>query len=535
MHKKLFSSGVKGLLIVMVCAGMLLSCHKDKPVTDNNNNNNPAPSANTDDTTAIKEDSLRYLMYQIMQVTYADGGRTAQSGLPTYFWYNKIPVLNPFDTKYPNADSLLSAMKQYAVNPATNAPFDRYSFLDRTGAVTNKLMNGVSSKNYFAATGDFGLEYAPVLTSAGSTNVRLFVLYADKNSPAGKAGITRGWEITGVNNVTSFTSATSSLSFVYNAIMKSSSVTLELKNLEGKKVTYSLAQSSYSINPVLFDSVFTVTVDTLNNIKEKVGYFSFYTFASTYNTSGQPTVTKTELDKLFSKFRSSGIKHLIVDLRYNGGGSTTTAEYLDSAIAPSSAANNIMYSYLYNDKLMNNLSGAQLESSVKFPSQTGGLMLNNVFFITSRNTASASELTLNNLKPYMNVKLIGDSTYGKPVGFIDFNITMYDADHKEKYLADLYAINFETRNSKNQGGYYTGIAADAFAHDYVNVPWGNIQVDENLTQAINYIVSNKFLNIDKNARQARTENLFSPIPNAKPMSNFNGMVDYRLSRAVRTR
>ncbi|RFS19605.1 hypothetical protein DVR12_23555 [Chitinophaga silvatica] len=531
MHKKLFSSGVKGVLAACIFAGVLTSCHKDKPAA-NNDNNNPAPSVSTGDTTAIKEDSLRYLMYQIMQVTYADGGRTANRGLPTYYWYSSVPVLNPFDTKFANADSLLAAMKRYAINPTTNAPYDRYSFLDRSGVLTNKLMNGVSSSTtYFSASGDLGLQYAPVLADANGT-VRIFVLYTDKNSPAGKAGVTRGWEITGINGVTSFSSTSSSLSYIYRSIMESDNVSLEFKRPDGTKVTYALAQSTYNINPVVFDTVFSVPVGLST---QKVGYFVFYTYASTFNANGQPTVTKTELDKVFTKFQSAGIKNLIVDLRYNGGGATTTAEYLDSAIAPSSAANNLMYSYQYNDKLMAVINDIQLTSKVNFPSQTGGLQLDNVFFVVSRNTASASELTINNLKPYMSVKLIGDSTYGKPVGFIDFNITMYDANHQQKYLADLYAINFETKNAKGEGGYYTGMAANTFANDYVNVPWGSTS-DQNLQQAVSFISDGKFQTINKNARAAREAvNLFTPIEKATPLSTFNGMVDFRLSKEARRR
>ncbi|MDQ0110099.1 hypothetical protein J2T02_005248 [Chitinophaga terrae (ex Kim and Jung 2007)] len=526
MYKRLLSPGIKCLLAACICAGIVVGCRKDNKNTGPSGNNNN----NGKDTAAIKEDSLRYLMYQIMQVTYADGGRTPDKGLPMYYWYAQVPSINPFDTKYANADSLLEAMKRYAINPATKAPYDRYSFLDRTGDLTNRLQNGISAKLIMATSGDNGIQYAPVLDDTDPNKIRLFVLYADKNSPAGQKGVTRGWEITGVNGVTSFTNTNSSLSYVYNSIVGASSVTLQFRRPDNSSVTYSLDKASYHINPVLFDTVMNVTV---NNIQQKVGYFVFYTFADTYDTKGTPTTTKIELDKVFTKFKAAGIKNLVVDLRYNGGGSTNTAEYLDSAIAPASAGGRIMYNYLYNDKLTQHLSTVGLPPSVSFPAQTGGLNLANVFFIVSRNTASASELTLNNLKPYMNVKLVGDSTYGKPVGFIGFNISMYDENHKEKYLADLYSINFETTNANKEGGYYTGIGPDAKAVDYVNLPWGNAG-DQNLKQVISYIQSNKFITAFPNgrlAREAGTE-LLSPISKATPLSTFNGMVDFRLGKRI---
>jgi hypothetical protein len=83
-------------------------------------------------------------------------------------------------------------------------------------------------------------------------------------------------------------------------------------------------------------------------------------------------------------------------------------------------------------------------------SKTGiatNLTLGNVFFIVSGSTASASELTINNLRAVMNVKLIGTTTYGKPVGFFNININKYQ----------MYVAQFETKNQKDQGGYYAGM------------------------------------------------------------------------------
>jgi hypothetical protein len=306
-----------------------------------------------------------------------------------------------------------------------------------------------------------------------------------------------------------------------------STVTLGVKRADQTTFTTTLNPAVYNINPVLFDTVYTAT----NN--SKVGYFGLYTFANTFNEKGQATYTKTALDQTFAKFKSAGIKNLIVDLRYNGGGSTTTAEYLDSAIAPASAAGKTMYTYLYNDKLMANLSSTGLTETVKFPANTGGLSLDNVFFITSGNTASASELTLNNLKPYLKVLLVGEKTYGKPVGFIDFNISAYNPSGTVKYLADLYAINFATHNAQGVGDYYTGIAVDKAAIDYVNVPWGATSKDDNLVKIMGYINTGAFPTA--RAAQLNTETvngLRTAIPTGKPLNNFNGMVDYRLSKEM---
>lgn len=521
MYKKLFTTGTKAVLAIAFCASVFMACHKD---------NNNGPANNGELTATEAEDSLKYLMYQIMQVSYGDGGRNANSGLPTYFWYSSVPKLDPFSSSYPNADTLLNVMKRYAINPATSAPYDHYSFLDRNGTLTNKLMNGVSASTFAATNSDFGFDYAPVLASADTNLVRLFVLYADKNGPAGLAGIDRGCEITSVNGTTAFVNTDASLRAVYNQIMVSTGdVTLGIKrpNNQGSFiVTLKPNTAGYKVNPVLFDTIYTAANNT------KVGYFGLYTFASVFNEKGQPTNTKIVLDQVFARFRSNGIRNLIVDLRYNGGGATTTAEYLDSAIAPASAAGKIMYTYKYNDKLMAQLSDVKLTETVNFPAGTGGLALDHVFFITSGSTASASELTLNNLKPYSTVLLVGEKTFGKPVGFIDFNISAYNHNGTAKYLADLYAINFATHNARGVGDYYTGINVDKAAVDYVNVPWGLTDKDDNLIKIMTYINTGSFPTPRAAQFSTGGSELRIAIPNSKPLNNFNGMVDYRLSKEI---
>lgn len=506
------------LAMAACCVALFFSCRKDKLSTDGNGggNGNVALSA---------EDSLKYLMYNIMQVSYADGGRNKSQGLPTYFWYNSVPALNPLDSKFSSADVLLSTMAGYAINPVTKQPYDHYSFLDRTGSLTNKLINGVSAATYVAATnGDIGLEYAPVWDS-DNKKVRFFVLYADKNSPAGKLGVTRGYEIISINGNTKFDTTSAFLTQAYNAILNSSSVTLGFQRPNGSTFTSTLATASYNVNPVAFDSVLTMGT-------KKVGYFVLYTYSSVTNSNGDATNTKTAIDETFNKFKAAGINNLIVDLRYNGGGAVSTAEYLDNLIAPAAAKGKVMYNYQYNDKLQTVATSIGLETAVNFSNtDPGGLNLENVFFITTRNTASASELTLNNLRPYMTVQLVGDTTYGKPVGFIDFNISMYDSTGAKKYLADLYAINFATTNANGSGGYYTGIAPHALARDLVNVPWGNILFDENLNMINNYLKGNGY----KVTNTLRTESVapaYAVIKSATRLSGFNGMVDYRLSKQM---
>jgi carboxyl-terminal processing protease len=489
-------------LLAVLFGTYLASCKKDHGEPDPGNNNNSTQLSDAD--------SLKYLMYRIMQVSLVDGGRDSSYDLPSYYWYSSVPKLNPLSSQYDSADVLLENMKTYAINPSTRKPYDKYSFLDH-GEVAGEIQQGVA--------GDLGMQVTYVKDVAGK--FYLFVLFADKNSPAGHVGVTRGWQITAINgdaNIAYDGSNGPNVTKVINAVYYSNQASFTFKKPDGTTVNNSLAKAVYQINPVLFDSVYTVA-------GKKVGYFVFNSFANVYN-NGVPTLTKQELDRVFAKFEGSGISSLIVDLRYNGGGAVPTAQYLDSLIAPASVEGKEMYRYLYNDKL-----AADIGSDNKVFFRGGGkLQLKEVFFIGTGNTASASELTLNNLKPYMDVKLIGDTTYGKPVGFFTFNITIH-SNGKEKNLADLYAINFETRNADNEGGYFNGLIPDALATDFVNYAWGDTR-DDHLVKIFKYISTGAYERLSAKERMAKDPSLRMSIPSSIHPLRFNGMVDYRVSNQI---
>lgn len=506
--KKITSKHLLAFLLIAVMGSVISSCKKDH----SSGNTTPVGPANGQLSNA---DSLTYLMYRTMQVSFVDGGRDSSLDLPTYYWYSSIPKLDPLSSSYDSAGVLLAKMKTYAINPSTGKPFDKYSFLDQ-GAVAGEIQQGVA--------GDIGMQ----VTYAGDgtpQNTSLYVLFADKNSPAGKVGVTRGYQITGINgtnNVSYDGSNGPNVTNVKNAVYNDASASFTFKRPDGSSFTTTLAKEVYNINPVLFDTVYTVGA-------KKTGYFVFNSFAAVDNGGG-PTLTKQELKRVFNKFQSAGISDLIVDLRYNGGGSVGTAEFMDSLIAPASVAGKVMYHYLYNDKLTAQIQQQPdfLETQVRFTAG-GGLNLDHVFFVGSSHTASASELTINNLKPYMDVKLVGDTTYGKPVGFFSFHLTDYpNGGTTPKFLADLYAINFETRNAKNEGGYFDGLIPDQVAVDFVNVPWGNPK-DDNLAKIFNYISTGAYGRVTARERMAQDKSLRKSMPATIHPLRFNGMVDYKMS------
>lgn len=450
-------------------------------------------------------DSLKYLMYGIMQVSLADGGRDQSMSLPMYYWYDQVPKLDPLDRAYDSAGVLLNKIKTYAVNPVTGKPFDKYSFLDH-GEVSDEIQQGVA--------GDLGMQ---VTFARTASDIVLVVIYVDKNGPAGLAGIKRGDLISAVNGTKVVYDGADGavVNKVVKAVYYDNEATFDVVRADETTFKAKLNKAVYTINPVLFDTIFNVS-------NSKTGYFVFNTF-SNVSYDNAPTLTKQKIDEVFSRFEGAGIKNLIVDLRYNGGGATNTAEYLDGRIAPSSATGKVMYNLEFNDKLTAVAPQIGLEKQVKF-THTGNLNLDNVFFITSRSTASASELVINSLRPYLNVKVVGDTTYGKPVGFYGMGISIFKKG-KEKHLADLYAINFELKNANGEGGYYEGMVPDAMATDFVNVPWGNA-ADDNLKTIFSFIKNGSFARHMPLERMAGERNLKMPIQPVLKSVRFDGMVDY---------
>jgi hypothetical protein len=231
---------------------------------------------------------------------------------------------------------------------------------------------------------------------------------------------------------------------------------------DGTSMTVNLNVGNYTINPVLKDTVY----DAGNG--HKIGYIVFNSFTSDANAD-------PVLNAAFAYFTSQNITDLVVDLRYNGGGYVSTAEYLDNLIVPASATGSLMYNSYYNANLASgkdpllrhqvrrNTNGTDFNYSqfdysvagqaVNF-SKIGSLNVNRVFFIMTGSTASASELTINNLRPKMDVQFVGENSYGKPVGFFDIDINKYQ----------MFIPEFSVKNSVGQGDYYTGMVPDSIGY-----------------------------------------------------------------------
>ena len=94
----------------------------------------------------------------------------------------------------------------------------------------------------------------------------------------------------------------------------------------------------------------------------------------------------------------------------------------------------------------------------------------------------------------------------------------------------MYAINFETRNAKGDGGYFNGMIPNAVASDYINLPWGDPS-DDNLSKIFNFISTGTYGRVSVAERMAENKSLRLSIPQTIHPLRFNGMVDYKLSNS----
>lgn len=335
-----------------------------------------------------------------------------------YLWNDKLPQRPDY--------SLISGkfFKSilYTFHTATNPHGDRFSWIQENYVDLLDNLSGISSS-------EIGFDYIFVRTNDTGTQYYALVLYPKSETDAEAKGINRGRFITQVNgeNITpdnysslfggSGTKRLRMADWVYDSgeqsfyLQDSGDVTIQM-------------HSRYAENPVYFDKVYTIG-------DKKVGYL-VYNFFARDNGDNSNDYDKLLVNKL-SNFQSQGVNEMILDLRYNSGGAVSSAIALASALVKNRSTNNVLVTSEYNSIVHNELRkeyGADynkdyfidkiMGTSVSIPS----LSLPQLYVLTSGWTASASEFVINGLKPYMDVILVGETTYGKNVG----SISIYEKD-----------------------------------------------------------------------------------------------------------
>jgi carboxyl-terminal processing protease len=326
-----------------------------------------------------------------------------------YYWNEELPSINP--TKYESPGKVLEALRN---------PLDRWSY----------MMSRTEYISYFQQGSYIGYG----LSFRGDDSANLVVAFVYNDSPLKAKGVERGWKLKSVNGTTISPSVDFTTLFGANSVGVSNEMVFE--DLDGKLDTISSSKKEVSINTVLEKKI-------LDTGTEKVGYLAFESFIAP---------SKDELNDAFSYFNTTGINDLVVDLRYNGGGQMDIAVQLAGLIASDIAGGRNFVNIHYN-----NILATQYDTSLSIPTGVTSPGLHRVFFIADRGSASASEVVINGLEPWMDVQIVGDSTYGKPMGMNVFDFDPYD------YV--LIPICFKLSNANNYGDYFDGLPPDAFADD----------------------------------------------------------------------
>src|SRR5215204_417731 len=343
-----------------------------------------------------------------------------------YLWNSQIP--SSFDPRaYGDPNKIMTAIRAYSQEPGFTQPVDRWSF-----AIKQTEWDNISS----GVTQDCGLSVFFY------TDGDLRVKSVEKQSPAGKAGIRRGWRVTKLNGNSNITNSNSN--FIIEQVFNSNSTLFTFLKPDGSTADIQLNSATYQEDPIFLDTVYTIGI-------KKTGYLVFNSFL------GDTNKIYSDFQRIFNRFNQEGIGDMIVDLRYNGGGYVAVQSKLANYLVPSAGNGTLMMKQEYNN------SNKQYNSSTFF-SKAGSLNPGRIFFIVSNNTASASELLINNLKPYVDVKLVGPSnTYGKPVGYFPIPVDDW-------YI---FPVSFRTTNKNGQGSYFDGIPLDKQVGDGLNKDWGD--------------------------------------------------------------
>ncbi len=356
-----------------------------------------------------------------------------------YLWYLTVPVI---DINY-ETDS--KAYFKKLLNEE-----DKWSFITDDVKKLEDSFEGIET-SYGWSLG-FG-------TFSDTKTVFAVVEYVYPNTPAANSGLKRGDFIFSMNggditetNYMDLLNSTS-ITFSYGQYGESGITNTKTLNLNALEL---------NLDPVQFTNV-------IEHGGHKMGYMFYAQFIGNYNSS---------IDAALQYFIENQVTDVVLDLRYNPGGTTDAAQHLCSSLAPVSdvTAKKTLVKFQWNDKYQ------KYWKEKNYPDQLGITFVDNVahkmglsklHVITGSGTASASELTITGLKPYMGLTTVGDTTYGKYTASItlkpeDFYTNPSDYDDFDNWA--IQPIILKYANSQGLTDFKDGFVPDILAEDDVFSP-----------------------------------------------------------------
>lgn len=431
-----------------------------------------SPASNSEIGDFIWKAMNAYYLYQGDIADLADDRFANQSELNTY--------INTFT----NPEALFENLIY------NRSSIDKYSWIVSDYEALEASFAGVNKTNGMA----FGFFIDP---NPASNKAYGYVRYVTPNTDAANKGIVRGnifntingTEITYTNNGVTNTIDNNAI----NSLLQDT-YEIGLANFDGTSVTttgnsVSLTKAELTVNPVH-------KVTTITNGVHKIGYIMYNSFTANFDD---------ELNNAFATLQNENITDLVLDLRYNSGGSVLSAITLSSMIT-GQFNDQVFSTEEWNDKIQPLFSADDLTNKFRNTTRNGAslnsLNLNRVYILTTGRSASASELVISGLKPYINVVQIGTTTEGK----FQASVTLYDSNNFTKTNVNpghKYAIQplvFKSLNSVGFTDYSDGLSPEAgmeLAESYHNLGVLGDESEPLLALAIGEITgSGRFAPID---------------------------------------
>jgi carboxyl-terminal processing protease len=361
-----------------------------------------------------------------------------------YLWTDEVPNLD--ETRFADQTNLNNFLQTFNTPESlfealrVDANKDRFSWIVDDYLELEGQFQGTTNN-------EFGLSRK----STGSSEIFGFVRYIIPGSNASTKDIKRGDVFTAVNGTPLTISNYQSLLFGSN-----NDYTLNMADISGGAFVtngknIALTKTVLTENPILVNKVITSGT-------HKIGYLMYNAFTANFDT---------KLNEAFALLKSQGVTALILDLRYNGGGSVQTATRLASMIT-GQFTGKVFAKQQWNKEINDYFESENPDALYNYftdkidNAAINSLNLTKVYILTSSSSASASELVINGLEPHINVIQIGDVTVGKNVG----SVTLYDSpgfgpdNRNPKHRYAMQPIVLKIVNSVGFGDYQNGLQPD---------------------------------------------------------------------------
>ncbi|MDH3613664.1 MAG: S41 family peptidase [Gammaproteobacteria bacterium] len=356
-----------------------------------------------------------------------------------YLWNDLLP--NNVDVgDYATPEALLAFLTTFSPDDGSGQPIDKFSFINSAEADAQFFGEGKFE--------GFGFSWRQL----AADDFRITRVFG--GSPADMGGLARGQRFLELNGRT-----VAEIEAAEGFAAAFDTTPLDFRMLETDGVTElmaTIAKDIVTINPIPQWRVIDAGGGRM------VGYVELTTFISTADPA---------FDTVFAAFNANGVNDVIIDLRYNGGGLVSTANLLGDFFGGEVAEN-----LTFSKTLFNNDRAAGNNSEEFFERLGNSVSLSRLVVIATQGTASASELVTNSMDPHVEVVIVGDRTFGKPVGQVGFEFC-------EKILRP---TAFKLVNAVDFGDYFGGLPVDCAAADDLNVAIG-APTDPNMVAALGYL------------------------------------------------